>query len=135
MAELAGRQKKPLIKVFLNSFFEYTCFLALLKNCENVVLLLHYIKQRLLWIILCLTLIIFQSVILYGQVLLKKAAMYGVKKSSFWSGTEKFVCFRSPKIYRIDWGPNHSLIQKEKSLSWTGRVEVGSQTFQASKKS
>jgi hypothetical protein len=39
------------------------------------------------------------------------------------------ICSRSPKINRIDWGQNHSLIQEEKSLSWTGRVEVGSQTF------
>jgi menaquinone-dependent protoporphyrinogen IX oxidase len=27
------------------------------------------------------------------------------------------ICYRSPKINRIDWGPNQSLIQKEKSLS------------------
>jgi hypothetical protein len=39
------------------------------------------------------------------------------------------ICSRSQKINRIDWGPNQSLIQKEKSLSWTGRVDVGSQTF------
>jgi hypothetical protein len=69
MAELAGRQKKnSLIKVFLNSFFKYkmytqhtlclysiyaiikevsekTYFLALLKNCENVIALLHYNNQ------------------------------------------------------------------------------------------
>jgi hypothetical protein len=68
MAELAGRQLKySLIKVFLNFFFEYiivntthtlfvkyeiikeisekTCFLALLKNCENAVALLHYNNQ------------------------------------------------------------------------------------------
>jgi hypothetical protein len=52
MAELAGKQKIffSLIKVILNSFFEYkmhtqTCFLALLKNYENVVALLHYNNQ------------------------------------------------------------------------------------------
>jgi hypothetical protein len=47
------------------------------------------IKQRLLSIILCSTLIIFLSVIWYGQVLSKKAAMYGVKKWSFCSGTDQ----------------------------------------------
>jgi hypothetical protein len=68
MAELAERKKISLLKVFLNSFFEYkmytqhtlclysiyaiikevsekTCFLALLKICENVVALLDYNNQ------------------------------------------------------------------------------------------
>jgi hypothetical protein len=45
------------------------------------------------------------------------------------------ICSRGPKINRIDWGPNHSLIQKKKSLSLTERVEVGSQTFRGRRQS
>jgi hypothetical protein len=67
-----------------------------LKLILNVPRLYGIIKQRLLSIILCATLIIILSVILYGQVLLKKKAMYGVKKSSFCSGADqrnKYICF------------------------------------------
>jgi hypothetical protein len=59
-----------------------------------------------------------------------------IKSSPKWKRSQKFVwklpdriCSRSPKINKIDWGPNQSLIQKDKSLSWTERVEVDSQTF------
>jgi hypothetical protein len=62
-----------------------------------------------------------------------KIGQYFTRK---WKISQKFVwelpdgiCSWSPKINRIDWGPNQSLIQKEKSLSWMERVEVGSQTF------
>jgi hypothetical protein len=70
--------------------------LALLKNCENVVALLHYNNQAATAVdYIMFNFDIFSIVILYGQVLLKKAAMYGVKKSSFCSGTDqrnKYIC-------------------------------------------
>jgi hypothetical protein len=120
MAELAGRhKKKSLIKVFPNSFFEYkmytphTHFVCKVSTCENQRSFWEnlffgspeklrkcytiIIKQRLLSIILCSTLIIFLSVILYGQVLLKKIAMYAEKKSSFCPGNDQ----RNKHIWKI----------------------------------
>jgi hypothetical protein len=69
------------------------CFLALLKKCENVV---HYNNQAAAAVdYIMFNFDNFSISILYGQVLLKKAAMYVVKKSSFCSGTDqrnKYIC-------------------------------------------
>jgi hypothetical protein len=56
--------------------------LALLKNCENVVALLHYNNQAAAAVdYIMFNFDNYLSEILYGQVLLNKTAMYGVKKS------------------------------------------------------
>jgi hypothetical protein len=69
--------------------------LAHLKNCKKVVALLHYNTQPAAAVDYNMFNFNNFSVILYGHVLLKKAAMYGVKKSSFCSGTDqknKYIC-------------------------------------------
>jgi hypothetical protein len=62
--------------------------LALLKNCENVVALLNYNNQAAAAVDYIM--FNFENFYLYGQVLLKKAAMYGVKnKLLFWNRPKK----------------------------------------------
>jgi hypothetical protein len=71
--------------------------LAFLINCENEVTLLHYNNQATA----AVDYIMFNfdnfsiSNFVWRQVLLKKAAMYGVKKSNFCSGMDhrnKYIC-------------------------------------------
>jgi hypothetical protein len=77
---------------------EKTYFLAFLIKCENEVTLLHYNNQATA----AVDYIMFNfdnfsiSNFVWRQVLLKKAAMYGVKKSNFCSGTDqrnKYICY------------------------------------------
>jgi hypothetical protein len=71
--------------------------LALLKNFENVVALLHYNSQAAAAV--DYVMFNFDNFSISNFVwtgFLKKAAMYGVKKSSFCSGTDqryKYICY------------------------------------------
>jgi hypothetical protein len=94
--------------------------LALLKNCEIVVALLHYNYQAAA----AVDYIMFN----FDNFSISNFIWIGFIKenSHVWRNKRNKY-----SINRIDWEPNHSLIQKEKSLRRTGRVkvEVGSQTF------
>jgi hypothetical protein len=63
-----------------------TCFLTFLKNCLNVIALLHYNNQAAA---------VVDYIMFKFDNLLKKAAIYGVKNLSVCSGTDqknKYIC-------------------------------------------
>jgi hypothetical protein len=79
--------------------------LALLKNCENVVTLLHYNNQAAAavdYIMFNFDNYFISNFVWNG---FKKAAMYGVKKSSFCSETDQrkkyYVCYE--KFVFLSW--------------------------------
>jgi hypothetical protein len=87
-------------------------FLAHLKNCENVVAFLQYNNQTAAAVdYIMFNFDNFSIGILYGHVLLKKAAMYAVKMSSFCSGTDqrnKHICLLlKTKVCKTTTGFSH----------------------------